>query len=186
MAEKGMEHQLLRTVRFACDRHRDQRRKDEESSPYINHPIAVAETLSRFGVRDMITLQAAILHDTLEDTETTPSELDELFGEEVRRVMEEVTDDKSLPKEVRKRLQIEHAPNLSTRAKVVKLGDKIANVSDVVHNPPAKWSIERRLNYLAWTQRVVEGCRGAHTALEQEFDQLVETGLGTLKGDGAQ
>jgi len=184
MTSDGVEFDLLRAVRFAADRHRDQRRKDEESSPYINHPIAVAETLSRAGVRDRIALLAAVLHDTLEDTETNPDELAALFGVEVREVVEEVSDDKSLPKEVRKELQVEHAPYLSDRAKLVKLGDKIANVTDVVNNPPSDWPLERRIDYLEWTRRVIAGCRGVNETLEQEFDRLLEAGLDQLNGPG--
>src|ERR1041384_6973072 len=123
---------LLKALHFAANKHRDQRRKDIDASPYINHPIEVAETLARVGgVTDLVTLQAAILHDTIEDTTTTPEELEAAFGAEVRRVVEECTDDTKLPKADRKRLQIEHAPHLSHRAKLVKLGDKIANVRSV-------------------------------------------------------
>src|SRR5258706_6496950 len=110
MSELETVTQILKALHFAADKHRDQRRKDEEASPYINHPIEVAELLARVGgVTDLVTLQGAILHDTIEDTDTTPEELERQFGSEVRRVVEEVTDDKSLPKADRKRLQIEHA-----------------------------------------------------------------------------
>ena len=123
---------ILAAVHFAADKHRDQRRKDAEASPYINHPIEVAELLERVGgITDIVTLQGALLHDTIEDTNTTPEELEKAFGKEVRSVVEEVTDDKRLPKEDRKRLQIEHAPHVSLRAKQIKLADKIANVRSV-------------------------------------------------------
>ena len=98
-----MMEELLAALRFAAEKHRSQRRKDSESTPYINHPIAVAELLARVGkVDNLELLQAAILHDTIEDTETTAQELDERFGERVRRLVEEVTDDKRLPKAERK------------------------------------------------------------------------------------
>jgi len=119
---------ILQALHFAATKHRDQRRKGAEASPYINHPIEVAELLARVGgVTDIVILQAAILHDTLEDTQTTPAELDTIFGPEVRKVVEEITDDKQLPKAERKRLQIVHAPHLSVRAKIVKLADKSAS-----------------------------------------------------------
>lgn len=95
---------LFAALSFAAARHRDQRRKDRDASPYINHPIALAEVLARMGVTDPVVLQAAILHDTIEDTETTPDEIEERFGTAVRAVVEEVTDDKALPKTVRKQL----------------------------------------------------------------------------------
>ena len=116
---------------------RDQRRKDEESSPYINHPISVSLVLAEIGgIADVEVLSPAILHDTLEDTDTTPAELDATFGGRIRRLVEEVTDDKRLPKAKRKELQIEHAAHLSQDAVLIKLADKISNVLDVMHSPP--------------------------------------------------
>ena len=136
--------QLLEALSFAADRHRDQRRKGAEASPYINHPIAVAEVLARVGgVSEIAVLQAAVLHDTLEDTNTTREELAARFGETVARIVAEVTDDKSLAKSERKQRQVEHALHLSREAKLVKLGDKICNVRDVLYAPPKKWSAER-------------------------------------------
>jgi len=125
------------------------------------------------GRSDPALVIAGVLHDTVEDTDTTPEEIEELFGANVRSLVMEVTDNKALAKSVRKRLQIEHAPHLSPNAKVIKLADKTANVTDLGHLPPIGWSIERRLNYLDWSQRVVAGCRGANSALEMLFDQRV-------------
>ncbi len=168
---------ILATLRFAARKHRDQRRKDVESSPYINHSIAVAETLTGLGgVSDLATLQAALLHDTVEDTETTFDELERLFGQEIRDLVSEVTDDKTLPKEDRKRLQIEHASHLSPKAKLIKLADKICNVRDVATAPPADWSVQRRSEYLDWSERVVAGCRGVNAALEGYYDELLAEG----------
>lgn len=168
------ELEILRAVHFAADKHRDQRRKDAEASPYINHPIEVAETLARVGrVSDLAALQAAILHDTIEDTETSPDELEEVFGTEVRDLVEEVTDDKSLLKHERKQHQVEHAPHLSDRAKTIKLADKICNTRDVGHAPPAHWSVERRLEYLSWSETVVAGCRGVNEHLERYYDEVL-------------
>ncbi|HWT00648.1 MAG TPA: HD domain-containing protein [Pyrinomonadaceae bacterium] len=175
---------VLGALHFAAAKHRDQRRKDVEASPYINHPIEVAELLARVGnVTDTITLRGAILHDTLEDTKTTPEELEAAFGPEVRRVVEEVTDDKRLPKQERKRLQIEHAPHLSERARQIKLADKISNVLGVTRTPPAGWSLERRLEYLDWTERVVEGCRGCNPSLEEFYDRVLKEGRHALATD---
>lgn len=132
---------------------------------------------------DLATLVAAILHDTIEDTETTPEELGDHFGAEVRMLVLEVTDDKRLPKATRKRLQIEHAHLSSTKAKLVKLGDKIANVCDLTNAPPADWSVDRRRDYLDWTARVVEGCRGTNVALESYYDEVLEFGRTALGSD---
>ncbi|XP_055571828.1 guanosine-3',5'-bis(diphosphate) 3'-pyrophosphohydrolase MESH1 [Falco biarmicus] len=123
---------LLAAADFAARKHKAQRRKDPEGTPYINHPIGVARILAHeAGVTDLVVLQAALLHDTVEDTDTTFSEIEEQFGEEVRRVVEEVTDDKTLPKMERKRLQVEHAPGSSPQAKLVKLADKLYNLRDL-------------------------------------------------------
>lgn len=173
---------ILKAIHFAAGKHSVQRRKDIEKSPYINHLIEVAELLSRVGgVTDLITLQAAILHDTVEDTETSFEELEEHFGVEVRKVVANVTDDKKLPKDVRKQLQIEHAPNIPDRAKLVKIGDKISNVLGVTKVPPADWSLERRQEYLDWTEKVVNGCRGYNPALENHYDQVLQVGRKQLE-----
>ncbi len=128
---------LLRALSFASVKHRNQRRKDAESSPYINHPIAVASVLStECGVADEQLLVAAILHDTVEDTETTFEEIKEHFGVSVMHLVRELTDDKTLPKEERKRLQIEHARSASPAAKQLKIADKICNIRDISANPP--------------------------------------------------
>jgi guanosine-3',5'-bis(diphosphate) 3'-pyrophosphohydrolase len=165
---------LLQALHFSAEKHRDQRRKGRGASPYINHPIEVASVLATVGgVTDVATLMAAVLHDTLEDTETTPDELEARFGAEVRRIVEEVTDDKRLPKADRKRLQVERAPGASARAKLVKLGDKICNVRDVAHDPPVGWPLARRREYLDWTEQVVRGCRGCNGALERYYDALL-------------
>jgi guanosine-3',5'-bis(diphosphate) 3'-pyrophosphohydrolase len=172
---------ILKALHFAADKHRDQRRKDEDASPYINHPIEVAELLARIGgVTDLITLQGAILHDTIEDTDTSPEELEREFGPEVRRVVEEVTDDKNLPKADRKRLQIEHAPHISERARLVKLADKMSNVRSVTVTPPATWPLERRQEYLDWTEQVIAGLRGVNPSLEKLYAELLAEGRRVL------
>jgi len=172
---------VLTALHFAADKHRDQRRKGAEASPYVNHLIEVAELLAREGgVTDVITLQAAILHDTLEDTETTVAELDAHFGMEVRRIVEEVTDDQILSKAERKRLQIVHARHLSERAKLVKLADKIANLRSLLHAPPVQWSLKQKREYVAWSERVEEGLRGCNRKLEDAFAREVTKGRWNL------
>jgi GTP diphosphokinase / guanosine-3',5'-bis(diphosphate) 3'-diphosphatase len=162
---------LFRALAFAAHKHRDQRRKDAEASPYINHPIALAEVLAgEGGVTDVEVLAAALLHDTIEDTDTTAGELEAQFGKRITGMVVEVTDDESLPKAEKKRLQIEHAPGLSPGAKLVKLADKICNLRDVADRPPAKWELQRRQEYFEWAKRVIDGLRGVHPGLEAAFD----------------
>jgi len=166
---------VLRATLFAAEKHRNQRRKDADASPYINHPIALANVLANEGgVTDPEVLCAALLHDTIEDTETTADELRVAFGEAVTRIVLEVTDDKSLPKAERKRLQVEHAPHVSAPAKLVKLADKICNLRDILATPPAGWSVERKGDYFDWAAKVVAGLRGTHPQLEAVFDQLYD------------
>jgi guanosine-3',5'-bis(diphosphate) 3'-pyrophosphohydrolase len=168
---------LLKAIEFASRKHSTQRRKDEEASPYINHPIAVTHLLADTGgITDLVTLMAAVLHDTIEDTETTASEVDGQFGPTVRKVVEEMTDDKTLDKSVRKQFQIEHAPHLFRRAKAIKLADKIANMRDVMESPPPNWPLARRVEYLDWTEKVVAGCRGTNEALERLYDEVLKKG----------
>ena len=175
---------ILAALQLAAEKHRDQRRKDLEASPYINHPIALASLLKREGVDDVAVLCAALLHDTIEDTNTTADELRVLFGEIITSVVLEVTDDKNLEKAERKRLQVANAPMLSKRAKLVKLADKICNVYDMVASPPADWSLSRKREYLEWAKDVVDRLRGADPALEALFDEVYAKGVGALGSGG--
>src|SRR6266850_1470042 len=175
-ADRGDLALLLKALAFAAHKHRDQRRKDAESSPYINHPIALADVLiNEGGVTDVEVLCAALLHDTVEDTATTHEELVNAFGSRIARIVAEVTDDKRLPKAERKRLQVEHAPTLSPEARLVKLADKLCNLRDVAERPPAKWDLERRREYFDWARQVVDGLRGVHPRLEAAFDAAYKT-----------
>jgi len=163
---------LLAALAFAAHKHRDQRRKDVNASPYINHPIALADVLvNEGGVAEVEVLCSALLHDTIEDTATTPGELAGAFGARIAAIVGEVTDDKTLKKAERKALQVEHAAHISREAKLVKLADKICNLRDVAGHPPADWSLERRREYFDWAKQVVDRLRGVHATLEAVFDE---------------
>ena len=162
---------LLKALTFAAHKHKDQRRKDVEASPYINHPISLANILCNEGhVTDMEVICGALLHDTIEDTATTSDELLQEFGPAIRDIVLEVTDDMLLPKAERKRLQVEHAAHASHKAKLVKLADKISNIRDIASNPPAEWSLDRRQEYFDWAKQVIDRLRGVHPGLERIFD----------------
>lgn len=168
---------FIQAVAFAAHKHKDQRRKDKEASPYINHPIALANLLvHEGGIANTDVLIASVLHDTIEDTDTTEEELISLFGSKIASIVMEVTDDKSLPKEVRKQNQVDHAPHNSHEAKLVKLADKICNLRDMINSPPSDWSNQRRLDYFTWAENVVNGMRGTNHNLEKIFDDLVIQG----------
>jgi len=162
---------ILKALEFAAQKHRDQRRKDKNASPYINHPIQLANVLRQEGgVADPVVIAAALLHDTVEDTETTWQELRGEFGDEIANIVLEVTDVQWLKKIVRKRLQVAKARHASHAARLVKLADKICNLRDVAARPPASWSLERRREYFEWAKEVVDKLRGTHPGLERKFD----------------
>ncbi len=165
---------LLKAIDFAAHKHRDQRRKGVEASPYINHPIDLANILcNEGGITDPVILAAALLHDTLEDTKTSWEELRGQFGEEVADVVAEVTDTKWIKqKDTRKRLQISKASHSSVRARAVKIADKISNLRDILTSPPSDWPLERKQAYFDWAKQVVDGVRGSYPQLEQRFDAL--------------
>lgn len=165
--------QIVRAAEFSGDRHRDQRRSNASAEPYANHPLRVAGLLSSAGVRDADVLAAALLHDVVEDTETSLAEVAAAFGPRVARIVEEVTDDKSLPKQTRKQRQIERAPACSREAKLVKLADKLDNLSDLLGATPVGWGADRVETYFAWAGRVVDGLRGTNAELEGKLDVVM-------------
>lgn len=170
-------HILIDAVAFAAHKHRAQTRKGLEASPYINHPVGLSRVLSHEGgVSDLTVLCAAILHDTVEDTDATEAEIAARFGPAVARVVMEVTDDKHLPKAARKQAQVDHAPFLSREARLVKLADKICNLRDIADAPPVGWDLARKREYFEWAKRVVDGLRGVHPTLEQVFDETYARG----------
>ncbi len=165
---------ILDAVVFAARKHQGQVRKDQQGSPYVTHPLTVARTLYQVGeVQDETALIAAILHDTLEDTDTSEEEIRERFGEKVLKVVLEVTDNKDLEKMERKRQQVIHAPDLSLPAKLIKLGDKLTNCRDILTSPPKDWTLERRQRYIQWAADVLAEIRGTSARLEEAFDQML-------------
>jgi guanosine-3',5'-bis(diphosphate) 3'-pyrophosphohydrolase len=165
---------LVNALSFAAKKHRLQKRKDGVT-PYINHPIEVVQILVTVAsVEDYEVLAAAALHDTIEDTDTTPEELRAAFGERILSLVLECTDDKSLPKEERKRLQVEHAPHKSADAKLIKIADKISNMRDIAASPPTDWDEQRKAKYLEWSKHVFEGLKGGNAKLDQLFESVLE------------
>jgi guanosine-3',5'-bis(diphosphate) 3'-pyrophosphohydrolase len=177
---------LLHAVRCAAEKHRDQRRKGATASPYINHPIAVAEQLAAAGFGDDTELlMAAVLHDVLEDTDTSEAELAADFGPRVAGIVREVSDDKSLPRRERRALVVRHIAQCSRSARLVKLSDLIANVHDVIHQPP-HWNDEQKQDYLDWGEAVVRELRGTHPGLEQRFAALLAEARAGVKAGKQQ
>ena len=159
---------------FAARRHINQRRKGAAREPYVNHLAEVANLLSEAtDGADGTIVAAGFLHDTLEDTETEYEELSSLFGEDVARLVAEVTDDKSLPKAERKRLQVSNAAKKSEGARLIKIADKTSNLCALAASPPADWEHERVLEYIEWSEQVVANCRGLNVRLERAFDAAV-------------
>ena len=168
-----MDGLFLKALVVAAEKHKNQRRKDADASPYINHPIALANILVNEGsITDINVLCGAILHDTIEDTETTKEELTQQFGDKITSIVLDVTDDKTLPKAERKLKQIEHASHASNEAKLVKLADKISNLRDLLSSPPKDWTDDRKKEYFDWAGKVVDQIRGTNSKLENIFDSL--------------
>jgi guanosine-3',5'-bis(diphosphate) 3'-pyrophosphohydrolase len=175
---------LLKAVVFAADKHRDGRRKGEEASPYINHPVQVAALIAGFGETDIDTLVAAFLHDTIEDTKTTAEEIEMAFGPKVRALVVEVTEEKreitdpiekKKDKQLRRERQIAGAPDLSHGAKLIRLADKQDNVRDILERPPKDWSEEERQQYFDFAKRMNDACRDASPDLAAQFDNLLDS-----------
>ncbi len=170
--------QFARAFDFAARKHAHQRRKGELEEPYINHLADVTRMLAAATEgRDTVLVVAGLLHDTIEDTETTFAELEAEFGREVAVLVAEVSDDKTLEKVERKRLQIEKAPTKSDRAKMLKMADKTSNLHSIIQSPPKDWSLERKREYFEWAHDVVAGCRGVNEYLEKEFDRTWRRGM---------
>ena len=174
-------NRILQATHFAATKHTNQRRKNTAASPYINHPIEVAEHLCRVGqVQDEEILIAAILHDTIEDTETSAAEIREVFGDIVADLVMECTDDKSLEKSERKRLQIVSAPKKSDGAKQIKIADKACNLRSILDDPPKGWEISRQIQYFEWAEKVFAGLKGVNEHLDSDIEQVLSDGKSSL------
>jgi guanosine-3',5'-bis(diphosphate) 3'-pyrophosphohydrolase len=168
----GPVQRILDAAKFASEKHAAQKRKGVAAEPYVNHLIEVAQLVaSSSGELDVKMVMAAFLHDTIEDTGTTAEELEQAFGSDVTSLVLELTDDKSLPNQVRKELQVKETPHKSARAQVVKLADKISNLRSLLTSPPADWSTERKREYFDWGRRVVNAMPAPNPVLKAEFDR---------------
>jgi guanosine-3',5'-bis(diphosphate) 3'-pyrophosphohydrolase len=166
---------VLRAADAAARWHVHQRRKGAAAEPYINHLLEVAMLVSEATEgKDPELVIAALLHDAIEDQEVPRAVIAEAFGEEVVNIVEEVSDDKSLEKHERKRLQVENARRKSRRAKILKLADKTSNLNALAASPPPDWSVKRRLDYVRWAREVAGGLTGVSPWLEEEFERAAK------------
>jgi (p)ppGpp synthase/HD superfamily hydrolase len=178
---------LLRAAAFAARVHATHKRKGATAEPYVNHVLEVAQILAEHGAPPEAII-AGLLHDTVEDSDKDPDPITHErlvaeFGEPVARVVAEATDDKSLPKETRKALQVKHAPHTSEAAKMLKLADKISNLRAIATAPPAGWDHGRRVEYLGWAGRVAVGLKGANPALDALFDATYRDAMAKLAAE---
>lgn len=168
---------FLKALKFAAEKHAGQRRKSKNAAPYINHPIEVAEHLATVGdISDEDILIAALLHDTVEDTDATYAEIQSQFGSHVADLVMECTDDKKLDKAERKRLQIVNAPHKTDGAKCIKIADKTSNLYAILQDPPKDWSLERQREYFQWAEAVVEGLLGVNKKLDEAVNAVLAKG----------
>jgi (p)ppGpp synthase/HD superfamily hydrolase len=173
---------VARALDYAARQHAGQRRKGEAAEPYVNHVAEVARLVAEATEgKDAVAVVAALLHDTVEDTGVTHADLEREFGAEVAALVAEVTDDKRLPKAERKRLQVEHAPHKSARARMIKLADKTSNLRSILASPPVDWTVQRQREYFEWAGEVAQGCRGVNPTLERWFDEARAAGLAALE-----
>lgn len=164
---------ILAAARFAAEKHASQKRKGLAEEPYLNHLIEVADLIAGSSeILDTNLVMAGLLHDSIEDVGVTAEDLERRFGADVAGLVLEVTDDKSLPKETRKALQVQNAPHKSVRAQVIKLADKISNLRSILASPPANWSYERKRQYFDWANQVVSGLTAPNSGLKAEFDRV--------------
>jgi guanosine-3',5'-bis(diphosphate) 3'-pyrophosphohydrolase len=163
---------LLKGACFAAEKHKNQRRKDPNATPYINHPLGVAFILTQCGVTDIDVLVAAMLHDTVEDTDTTLEEITVAFNPKIASIVAEVTDDKTLPSQERKNLQVINGPGKSKEAKLVKMADKIYNLRDLQRATPIGWTNERVNEYFSWAKKVTDGLKGVNPDLENHLEEI--------------
>jgi (p)ppGpp synthase/HD superfamily hydrolase len=178
---------LLRAAVFAARVHATHRRKGASADPYVNHVLEVAQILAEHGAPEDAVL-AGLLHDTVEDSDQDPDPITHErlvaeFGETVAAIVAEATDDKSLPKETRKALQVRQAPKKSDAAKMLKLADKISNLRAVAANPPANWEHARRVEYVGWAGRVAVGLKGVNPALDALFEATYRDAMARLAGE---
>ena len=172
---------VMRAADAAARWHVGQRRKGAAQEPYINHLLEVASMVAEATEgTDPNLVIAALLHDAVEDAGIAPETIASKFGKHVADLVLEVSDNKSLPKAERKRLQVEHAPHKSSEAKLIKLADKTSNLRAVANSPAADWSVERRLDYISWAKEVVAGLRGTSPWLEKQFDEAAELAVRSL------
>jgi len=163
---------IMMAAKYASICHRKQKRKDSEKTPYINHPIDVAEFLTSNDVKDRDTIIGALLHDVIEDTDGTYDEIKHLFGENVANIVKDCSDDKKLNKIMRKKLQIKHALMISDQAKLVKLGDKYSNISGLLETPPAHWSRDEIIGYVYWGLAVCRKLSGVNSKMDEHMQNL--------------
>lgn len=178
-ANKGLKEsdkeRILDALTYAAQCHQFQTRKNAKKTPYITHPIGVAESIITVGkVYDADVIIAALLHDTIEDTQATFQDIRSRFGDKVEGYVREVTDDKSLSSAKRKKLQIIHAPGKSKGAAIVKLSDKLYNLNNLLQDPPEEWTRERIDQYFQWAQSVVDNLPEANQPLKTEVHKVIQ------------
>jgi guanosine-3',5'-bis(diphosphate) 3'-pyrophosphohydrolase len=164
---------ILKGIQFGAECHQGQNRRDEACTPYIIHPIRVANYLCSLGdVQDHEVIIAALLHDTIEDTDATFDEICGLFGQGVANYVKETTDDRTLSKQERKRLQIHNAPHKSIGAAQIKLADKLDNLYDCLYNPPVQ-TAEVIDQYFIWAKLVVEALPKTNAQIKLAIEDTI-------------
>lgn len=173
---------VRRAVQWSAQQHRGQTRKDGKT-PYIQHPIAVARSLEQEGgVTDEDVIIASLLHDVIEDTGATRGQVANLFGERVAGIVSELTKDPNATQAEQKQAEIDK--DWSPEAGVVKIGDKLSNIRDVISAPPVDWDYQKRLRFLSHALAVVEAMKSPNPAMVAAFMQQYREGVERMRSAG--
>ena len=174
---------VMKAADFAARKHTNQRRKGEGAEPYLNHLIEVANLVAEASDGRAEAVVAALLHDVVEDQDVTIDEVAALFGSTVASIVAEVTDDKSLPKQVRKDKQVSGAHHKSNDASIIKLADKTSNLRAIAKSPPP-WPVDRKRTYVEWARAVVSGLPFKQAGLLAKFDEAAKSALASIERNG--
>jgi (p)ppGpp synthase/HD superfamily hydrolase len=170
---KTFARDLLAAAHFAAQRHAGQRRKGKSDEPYVNHLLEVARLLAELPTElDCDVVIAGLLHDCMEDAGVTSDEIAAQFGERVASLVQEVTDDKTLDRQVRKELQVRNAASKSRGAQNLSTADKISNLRSTLADPPSTWSPDQQWKYAEWAKDIVGRFTEVDPALKLEFERV--------------
>jgi len=165
---------VLGAAIFATEKHKSQVRSNEKKTPYIIHPIEVADLVMKIGhVYDKDVLITALLHDVMDDTQTTYEQITSLYGTKVSSYLEEMTSKQGLSLKEQKKQQIMQAFRQNPSVAIIKLSDKLSNLKTLATSPPPSWSRDRIDQYFQWAQTVIENLPESNQLLKKAVKNVI-------------